>query len=425
MTTLICTVGGSHQPIVKAINSLTPDKTIFICSEDNEETNKKGSYISVNGKGLMNKSSFNLENPDLPNIVTQCQLTEKTYQIEKVPSDDLNTCYIKMQDIIKDLDQQHIICDYTGGTKTMSAALAMLAADNYLTLNLIIGTRADHIKVQDGSEESVEMDIHALRSSREIKASAALWGNYAYDQAQQTVESLPANMQNRAGRKRFIELSKAFAAWDKFDHEQALNILENYQNIIGRYYSKHLTTLRHLIDTNKSTEDKIKYTPYLIIDIWNSAKRKAHQGYYDDAIARAYRLLECTAQWILLKEKGWETSNLPEDLPSHIQITKNRQQQNQAGLYASWQLIQEFGNNTASKFAKQELDKMMTYIQIRNNSILAHGYTPVHKEQWNEFEQWLKQCFFNMLDQQIQPLIGKTIKATELQLPQSYPSELL
>ena len=44
MTTLICTVGGSHQPIEKAIKSIQPDHVLFVCSQDDAETANKGSY---------------------------------------------------------------------------------------------------------------------------------------------------------------------------------------------------------------------------------------------------------------------------------------------------------------------------------------------------------------------------------------------
>lgn len=425
MTTLICTVGGSHQPILKAIQSIAPKKVIFICSQDNEENNIKGSYISVNGKGKVNKSSFKLKDNDLPNIATLADLNDSQYQIVKVPSDGLTDCYIAIEQELNDLDHTHVICDYTGGTKTMSASMAMVAADYHLNLNIVLGTRADHIKVKDGTEESVQQDIQQLRYLRSIRQSADFWQNHHYHQAQKMAQSIPSTAVNRAGRKRFIELSKAFAAWDKFDHTQALGILENYLSIIGKHYGQLITTLKHIVDVNKSTEDKINYTPYLIYDIWNSAQRKAKQGYYDDAIARAYRMLECTAQWILLKEKGWDTSNLPDDLPADIHTVKNRQKQNQAGLYASWQLVQHFGEAQAKEFAQQYIDSMMTHIQIRNNSILAHGFTPVQKAQWNEFSQWINDHFLPMLEQQIEQQTGKKITAESQQIPQQYPQELL
>ncbi len=56
-------------------------------------------------------------------------------------------------------------------------------------------------------------------------------------------------------------------------------------------------------------------------------------------------MLEMTAQWILLVETGWITSDLPineipKKLLSNIQIKQNRFGNWQSGLYATWQLIE-------------------------------------------------------------------------------------
>ena len=426
MITLICTVGGSHQPIENSINTLLPDHVIFVCSKDDDETGFKGSYISVEGKGMVNKSKPGPTKPDLPNLLTLCQLSGSQFSLIKVPPDDLTACYFEIQTAIKSIDTSELIADYTGGTKTMSAALAMIAADHNLQLNLVVGTRSDHIKVKDGSEESVILDIQQLRYQRSIKLIAQYWQRHAYQQAQSAAESIPLTMHNKVSRNTLIQLSKAFAAWDCFDHEQAADLLDNYRSKIGRYYASHLTVIKHLMDAKKE-EYKVKYTPYLIIDVWNNAERKAAQGYYDDAIARVYRVLEWTAQWILLKDKGWQTAELPDiEFPPEINITTNRQGQKQAGLYASWQLVQLYADNDVKNFVDQQLETMMNHIKIRNDSILAHGFKPVANSQWQALNLWMVEQFLPVLKNLASKSpIDARINEKEMQLPKLYPAELL
>ena len=425
MTTLICTVGGSHQPIENAIKTLKPQHVLFVCSTDDEETATKGSYTSVKGKGLVNKSKPG-EKPDLPNLLTLCALSDSQYSLIEVSPDDLTACYFNIQAAIQKMDASVIIADYTGGTKTMSAALAMIAADHNLQLNLVVGTRSDHIRVTDGSEESITPDIQQLRYQRSIKLIAQHWQNHAYHQAQVAAENIPLSIENRASRKLFIQLSKAFAAWDCFDHELAADLLESYRAKIGRYYATHLTLVKHLVDA-KSEQHNVKYTPYLIMDVWNNAERKAAQGYYDDAIARVYRVLEWTAQWILLKQKGWQTAALPDiEFPPEINITTNRQGQKQAGLYAAWQLVQRHAGSDVQTFLDQQLETMMNNVKIRNESILAHGFKPVTENQWLTLHHWMVEQFLPMLIQLAsEKPINARIDAKAMQLPTTYPDDLL
>lgn len=424
--TFICTVGGSHQPIVRAISDLQPERVLFVCSEDDKETGNKGSYISVTGKGNVNKSSPKLPKADLPNIITLARLSENQTEIIKVPSDDLSGCYFEIQQAIRNIELSSLVANYTGGTKTMSAALAMIAADHNIQLNLVVGTRADHVKVKNGSEESMPLDIDHLRYQRAIKPIALLWNHYSYHQAQTSAENILQTIKNKASRKLFIQISKAFAAWDRFDHRQAADILENYRPKIARYYAGHLTVLKHLIDA-VHPENKVKYTPYQIYDVWNSAERKATQGYYDDAIARAYRVLEWTAQWILLKEKDWKTGDLPDrQFPEEITITSNRRGQKQAGLYAAWQLLELHAQEPVQAFVKAQLETMMHHLQVRNNSILAHGFETVNREQWQALHIWMTEHFLPMLQEQarLHPYNIK-LKPEDMQLPDTYPEELL
>lgn len=70
-TILICTVGGSHQPIVSAIQEQQPQHVIFICTDKDPATGRPGSINQIEGKGNCIKANFNDDKPTLPNIPTQ------------------------------------------------------------------------------------------------------------------------------------------------------------------------------------------------------------------------------------------------------------------------------------------------------------------------------------------------------------------
>ncbi|MEZ5581394.1 MAG: TIGR02710 family CRISPR-associated CARF protein [Candidatus Competibacteraceae bacterium] len=160
--------------------------------------------------------------------------------------------------------------------------------------------------------------------------------------------------------------------------------------------------------------------PARLFDIWRNAERRAAQGRYDDAVARVYRLLEWSAQWLLRTHCGIDTAAVPADrIPEGITLTVNRKGQHQAGLFVAWQLVEQLTSGPASAFAKTHLEAMRGRVEVRNQSILAHGFTPIAEAEWTEFSQWIKQHLMPML---LQETASLRIREMPPQLPK-YPLE--
>ncbi|PLZ98610.1 hypothetical protein CEN50_10650 [Fischerella thermalis CCMEE 5268] len=150
---LLVTVGGSFQPIITAIRSLQPDRVIFIASDG-----EKGSKSQVIAEGTpceVRRGAEVIER--LPNIPTQVDLGEN-FQPERdlilvQNPDNLAECYPKIYHCIRNLQQEsghQIMADYTGGTKTLSAALVMAAVDCGISLYITIAARDNLVKVERG-----------------------------------------------------------------------------------------------------------------------------------------------------------------------------------------------------------------------------------------------------------------------------------
>ena len=60
----------------------------------------------------------------------------------------------RLQELIDKHPNARIIADYTGGTKTMSAALVLATYDKKIDLSLVTGPRTDQVKnhVRGGRE---------------------------------------------------------------------------------------------------------------------------------------------------------------------------------------------------------------------------------------------------------------------------------
>lgn len=419
-TILICTVGGSHQPIVSAIQELQPDYVMFVCTGRDPATGRPGSDTQITGKGNCIKARREDDKPSLPAIPLQCGLEPGQYTLVITVSDDLDQIYLDcMQAIektLQDFPEARIYADYTGGTKSMSAGLVLAVLENPgIELQLVTGSRADLVKVRDGSQSSALANIEQIRFQRMLAPYRQCWGRYAYSEALSGSREIPmpGPQQLRAQLTRFRELSRAYSEWDNFNHQTALNILQHYAPVLPGAMKPYIGMVMRLNDNDPKKRDAAR-----LYDLYLNALRRARQGRYDDAVARLYRLVEWTAQWLLLHQCGIDTSDVSEvDIPADMQLTQNREGRWQAGLFLAWQLVRVKTAGAASEFIKTDGNQLQNHIKTRNLSILAHGFSPVDERNWQAIAEFIAERFIPMLLQET-ACIG--IKTLPEQLPDVY-----
>ena len=230
---LICTVGGSHQPIVSAIKDLKPDFVVFICTDRNSATCQPGSGIQIEGKGNCIKAHHTDYKPTLPNIPVQTGLKDDQFQVVLTQSDNLDRIYLDcitaIDAISRRFSNARMVADYTGGTKSMSAGLVMGVMESPgIDLQLVTGSRADLIRVQDGSQFAYKADCEQVRYRRLTEPYRQAWKRFAYSEALAGLGNFRPPSSLRDEYMRFRELSRAFGEWDNFNHKKALGILQTY-----------------------------------------------------------------------------------------------------------------------------------------------------------------------------------------------------
>lgn len=411
---LLCTVGGSHEPVLTAVKSIQPIHSCFVCTGPDPITKKPGSERYITGKGNVIKAHPEDEKPTLPNIPTQLELSENRYEVKRVPSDDLDTAYAELRKKIRELSTQfpdaQICADYTGGTKSMSAALVIAALESkQVQLYLATGPRDNLRAIRSGTQLSVDVSVETVAFERSIRPFLEAWKRFAYDEAQKGLEALaPSRPALRNRMFRIRDLSAAFAAWDRFDHQQSLAILEQYSAAVPDLAREYLPTLKSLVEKeNIRPKEGTQYDPkcesMLLFDLYRNAERRAVQGRYDDAVARLYRLIEWTAQWLLYAHSGLETGNVPpSDVPEGIDYHVNAKTGGcKLALFQSWTLLEtKLAGRPSAQFIKENRGALLHHLEKRNSSILAHGFSPVGQEIWDEFSQWAAETFLPMLEEE-------------------------
>ena len=421
-TVLFCTVGGSHQPILRAIEATEPRYVCFFCTGKDADSGDPGSQVQVVGTGKVIKATRDARKATLPNIPAQAGLADDAFEPVVVLADDLDAAWRVVRDAMDRLAGRfpgvRLVADYTGGTKTMTAALVCAALERSdVDLQLVTGARANLVHVPDGTERAMPAGTARLRLAREMAPCLSAWRRFAYREAAEGLRGIRigADHPDRSDFELALTLSRGLARWDDFDHRGALALVEPYQAAVARRYPAMLPALRVLTHQNGT-----KRQPALLFDLWLNAERCAAQDRYDDATARVYRLIEWTAQWQLRHRLGVETGEFPRDrLPEGMATPPERDGKIRLGLWAAWQVVKLDAHmaGPAQAFIAEQEGKLKDRLAVRNGSILAHGFKPVTKADWQKMQQWVEQHFLPLLDK----LGSETgLKKRPEQLPQKF-----
>lgn len=396
---LLCTVGGSHEPILHAIKSVAPEHVCFFCTEEDPQTGQRGSDVQVVGQGKVIKAKPRDEKPTLPNIPTQAQLPEGSFECRAVPADDLDGAVEEMRTAFADLREARpgvrLVADYTSGTKTMTAALALAALEfDDVELQLVAGARPNLERTPEGTEQARRASVDALRLRRTMSHHLDSWRRFSYYEAVEGLETIRAPT-GAPGAKQLPfakSMSRALALWDRFDHDGAWRLIDIYRAKVRTLYPELVQNLKLL------TKDGAKRDPARLFDLWLNAQRRASQGRFDDAVARWYRLLEWTAQWQIRVQLDLETKDFPIDrLPESVGKPTDGQRTVNVGLMDAWKIIAADCTGPCQEFASNEASKLRSHADKRNNSILAHGSGPVSESDWRELANWTNDAFLPML----------------------------
>lgn len=203
--------------------------------------------------------------------------------------------------------------------------------------------------------------------------------NYNYAHASQIISEMLIHPLDKSLRKTLIEanqICQAFDLWDKFQHQKALELLIPY----GARFSSYIVVVKKILGMKGSTDYEV------VGDLLNNAERKAHQKYYDDAVARLYRATELFAQIRLEREYKYKSgdlklTDLPEDLRDEYKSHVREGGKLILGLREDYELLYKLGDPLGYKFKERE-EKILNGLTRRNLSIGAHGLKPLSEEDY-------------------------------------------
>jgi len=193
--------------------------------------------------------------------------------------------------------------------------------------------------------------------------------------------------------------------WDRFKHSKSKIPLRRSIEILTAIGSerRELKGLAENVDRNIQFLDNLivssKPSTFYCYDLLANARRRADlEKKFDDAVARLYRVIEILAQTELKENFGVETSNvkmesIPESLWKDYSLKYQSKDDRKVRipLYASYHLLKELGSQLGKDFFNFYEKEFKPLLNIRNSSILAHGFNPVDEDIFEKlFDSTLK-----------------------------------
>ena len=390
-TLAVCTVGGAWEPIAASLKELRPERVIFVVSHD---------------------TAGSVEQQVIPHV-TEEGATVGPGQYETVvvsDAQDFGACIRKMRDLDAEVNrwlgrgpEYEVAVDFTGGTKCMSAALALA------------GRRWPCRFVYVGGSERTKGGVGVVVSGRELVVQRQNpWDALGYQAIEDALVLFDQGAYSAASRRlgdalrsatdpevkselsAVQQLCDAYDAWDRFDHRKARQTIDTVlrrANDLRRVLGSGADHLLGTIREHQGFLDRVLGEPAslpIIVDLLANALRRAGEDRYDDAVARLYRAMESVAQTRLREVLGIEdTARVPLDkLPQGARKRLGSRAEDGhvwLGLQDGYAVLLELGDEVGQRFHELELDdRERSPLVARNQSILAHGFQPVGRE---AFEQ--------------------------------------
>ena len=387
MNAALISVGGSATPILFSLRQRRPTLVWYFCST--------GSRTVAD------------------TIHAQLDWRPDRDFIEVERFEELDQCYHALREHIPALLQKwrvttaDVQVDYTGGTKTMSAALVLAGVEFFDNFAYVGGRQraGDGLGVTlDGSERAFYQTNPWVRlATREIERAADLWGSCLYEAAAGILQKTAARVPRKVAFETMASIAEAMGARHRLDFKRAQVLLGNARKVLEPLFSG-LDDAGLMIWTDASLAlctgcASTNAASVLLKELLDNALRTGGQGRYEDAAARLYRAMEMQGQlWLqetsdgtFVQGKKISDKPLPSALSGFDWCQPNPHGDVVLGLESLYQAIFALGDKRGEGIvADLKLERKSQWraaTSKRNHSILAHGTSPIGADGFNAMKK--------------------------------------
>ena len=384
-TLLVCTVGGSPEPIVASLKTWRPMRVRFVHTPQTKDDVATKVVSKAHEEGV--------------------DLDAGRYDLFELPNgQDLEICLDHLRQLTPVVSEWiargaafRVVVDFTGGTRCMSAAIAIQASRWPCVFSYVGGnerTKDGVGVVVSGAEKVVhQTNPWDALGHQAVEDYVVLFDQHAF-LAAANVATVTMKRVSRPDRKREFavlkNLAEALYAWDRFDHTTSKNLLDgvaksanDLRAVFGSAKGERILAGVTRLATHLAEICQAKPpSRHHVLDLLANAKRRKDEGRADDAVARLYRAIEAIAQVALKERHGVEsTEKVPLDrVPDALReawASRANEGIVALGLQDAYQLLAGLNDPVGAKFQSAGLSGKTSPLVARNRSILAHGFERV------------------------------------------------
>ena len=395
----IATVGGAPAPLAKSLAHWQPAKAVFLPSEQTASQIAEVILPQAAEEGCA-LSPGQMDTVLLPDA--------------QDPTSCIQTIAERVQSTVQEWlargDDFDVVVDWTGGTKTMSAALALVAHRWRNTYFSYVGgtsrTKAGIGTVETGAETVLQY-VNSWESLGYSVIEDALYAyrHGAYGAGAQRLRSVLGQIdkENQTLKSELATLArflKGVDAWDKCEYKRAKGEYEacqrNFNNLKSvlpddraRALQAHIRWAVPYLQTIEKDLDLGKPSRPLCMDLLANAQRRKEEGRLVDVVARLYHAIEALGQVQLRTAWNLDASRAPvSDLPPALQDEWRPRQDADGyvklGLQAVYGALEAWGDPMGTAFQELGWHEKESPLSRRNRSIAGHGFEPVREKDCND-----------------------------------------
>lgn len=325
-----------------------------------------------------------------------------------------------------------VIVDYTGGTKTMSAALVLVATEFFDHFSYVGGAQREKggmgITVEGRERVLYQDNPWSTLAVREIERAVDLWSGLGFGHAaeilrevgRRSMRKLPATL---------AELADSLAARHRLDFAGARNRLDRLGKPLELLLDSTpghplLDAVRRMTDLCRRCAPDQADGPALLRELLDNAIRTARQQRYEDAAARLYRAMEMQGHSWLAEATGGlfvngrcrpeHTGQIPEALrslpfcqPAVAGGTVD------LSMELSFRALHALGDGRVARVIEdiakadagsKSASRWRRATEKRNTSILAHGTQPIGQDGFESMKTIATEFLGFELDREANPM---------------------
>lgn len=343
----------------------------------------------------------------IPDIAEGCKIRclrdLPPYNLVIIPDPhDFDQCF----DIIfHEADNRHdeeIIINGSTGTRAMITAAEIVSFLTGNPLGYVSGSKSAGMIIP-GTERIKQMDLYAAYDHLQFRRAIEQFNQTHYGSALGMLNGITTIPE----RDLYYGLISSYYYWDKLNYPNAFRYIKNSPSLtemvtLNKEFLTVLLDLDEREERDKNKKQRMQHRQqkylYILVDLLNNAKRRIYRERYDDAVARLYRVVELLSQVLLLNygiddnEDKIHFSDVRKLLPDKQMISSYARRADRhgilkIGLRYKFTLLEDLGMAGAESYYQ----RLSGYLSVRNDSILAHGLTPVPgdlaREMWDEVYQ--------------------------------------